>query len=76
MVEAILKDRGHVVPACVALEGEYGEKDICFGVPVVLGKGGVRRILELRLTDAEKAMLRKSAGEVRKGIDEVKTLLG
>jgi malate dehydrogenase len=76
MVEAILKDRGHLLPACVALEGEFGEKDICFGVPVILGKGGVRRIVELKLTEPEKAMLKKSAAEVRKGIDEVKTLLG
>jgi malate dehydrogenase len=76
MVEAILGDRGHLLPACVALEGEYGEKDICFGVPVVLGSRGVRRIVELRLTEPEKAMLRKSASEVRKGIEEVKGLLG
>ena len=76
MVEAVLKDRGHLVPACVALQGEYGEKDICFGVPVILGSGGMRRIVELRLTETEKAMLRKSASEVRKGIEEVRTLLG
>jgi malate dehydrogenase len=76
MVEAILKDRGHLLPACIALEGEFGERDICFGVPVLLGAGGVRRIVELRLTEAEKAMLRKSAAEVRKGIEEVKTILG
>ena len=76
MVEAILGNRGHLVPACVALDGEYGEKDICFGVPVILGTGGVRRIVELRLTEEEKAMLKKSASEVRKGIEEVKALLG
>ncbi len=76
MVEAVLKDRGHLVPACIALEGEYGEKDICFGVPVVLGARGVRRVIELRLTEPEKAMLKKSASEVRKGIEEVKGLLG
>jgi malate dehydrogenase len=76
MVDAILADRGHILPACVTLEGEYGERDICFGVPVVLGAKGVKRILELKLDDAEKAMLRKSAAEVRKGIEEVKPLLG
>jgi malate dehydrogenase len=76
MVEAVLKDRGHLLPACVALDGEYGEKDLCFGVPVVLGRGGVRRIVELTLTADEKEMLRKSAAEVRKGIDEVRALLG
>ena len=76
MVEAVVKDRGHLLPACVSLQGEYGEKEICFGVPVVLGAKGVRRIIELRLTEPEKAMLRKSAAEVRKGIEEVKGLLG
>jgi malate dehydrogenase len=76
MVEGILKDRGHLLPACVLLQGEYGEKDICFGAPVILGRGGMRRIIELRLTEPEKAMLKKSAGEVRKGIEEVKPLIG
>jgi len=76
MVDAVLADRGHLLPACVALEGEYGERDLCFGVPVIVGAGGMRRIVELRLTDQEKAMLRKSATEVRKGIDEVKSILG
>jgi malate dehydrogenase len=76
MVEAVLKDRGHLVPACVLLQGEFGEKDICFGVPVVLGAKGMRRIVELKLTEPEKAMLKKSASEVRKGIEEVKGLLG
>jgi malate dehydrogenase len=76
MVEAVLGNRGHLLPACIALDGEYGEKDICFGVPAVLGTGGVRKVVELRLTDAEKAMLKKSAAEVRKGIEEVKPLLG
>ncbi len=76
MAEAVLSDRGHLVPACVALEGEYGERDVCLGVPVVLGKGGMRRIVELRLTDAEKAVLRKSSDAVRQGIAEVQPLLG
>jgi malate dehydrogenase len=76
MVDAVLGDRGHTLPACVSLEGEYGESDLCFGVPVVVGAGGMKRIVELKLSDAERAMLKKSAGEVRKGIDEVKTILG
>ncbi|HEU4395379.1 MAG TPA: malate dehydrogenase [Planctomycetota bacterium] len=76
MVDAVLADRGHLLPACVLLEGEFGERDICFGVPVVVGAGGMKRIVDLKLSDAEKAMLRKSAAEVRKGIEEVKTILG
>lgn len=76
MVEAVLKDRGHLLPACTALEGEYGETGICLGVPVLLGNGGVRRVVELRLTEAEKAMLKKSADAVRTGIEEVRGMLG
>ena len=76
MAEGILKNRGHLLPACVYLDGEFGEKDICFGVPAILGAGGVRKIVELTLTEPEKAMLKKSAGEVRKGIEEVKPLIG
>ena len=76
MVDAVLADRGHLLPACVLLQGEFGERDICFGVPVVVGAGGMKRIVDLDLSDAEKAMLRKSAAEVRKGIDEVKSILG
>jgi malate dehydrogenase len=76
MVDAVLADRGHLLPACVLLQGEFGERDICFGVPVVVGAGGMKRIVDLKLSDAEKAMLKKSAAEVRKGIEEVKTILG
>ncbi len=76
MVEAVLKDRGHLLPACVALNGEYGEKDICLGVPVLLGGRGMRKIIELRLTEAEKSVLKKSADSVRKGIEEVAGMLG
>jgi malate dehydrogenase len=76
MTEAVLKDRGHLLPACVGLEGEYGEKDICLGVPVILGGRGMRNVVELRLTESEKAMLKKSADSVRKGIEEVGAMLG
>ena len=76
MVEAVLKDRGHLLPVCVALEGEYGEMDLCLGVPVILGSRGMRKVVELRLTEPEKAMVKKSAEAVRKGIDEVRPLLG
>ncbi|MCG3133521.1 MAG: malate dehydrogenase [Planctomycetes bacterium] len=71
MAEAIVKDRNHVLPASVWLQGEYGLRDVFCGVPVVLGKGGMKRIVDLRLDDAEKAMLVKSADDVRKGQTEV-----
>lgn len=71
MAEAIVKDRNHVLPASVWLQGEYGLRDVFCGVPVVLGKGGMKRIIDLRLDDAEKAMLVKSADDVRKGQTEV-----
>lgn len=65
VVESIVKDQKKVVASCVALDGEYGQKDICIGVPAVIGRGGVEKILELRLTDAEKALFEKSAAAVR-----------
>jgi len=76
MVEAILGDTGRIVPASTYLEGEYGFSGIYLGVPVALGKGGVRRIVELPLDAAEKAALAKSAENVKTGIAEAKPLLG
>jgi malate dehydrogenase len=75
MVEAILGDTGRIVPASAHLSGQYGFKDIYLGVPVQLGKGGVRRVIELPLDAAEKAALAKSAESVRTGIAEAKPLL-
>jgi len=66
MVEAILSDKRVVLPASVYLEGEYGLHDICFGVPVVLGRAGVERILEIRLTEKEKEALQRSVALIRK----------
>ena len=68
MAEAILKDKKRVVPASVLLQGEYGFNDIFFGVPVKLGAGGVEKIIELPLTNEEKALAEKSAGAVRDSI--------
>jgi malate dehydrogenase len=75
MVEAVLGDTGRILPCSAYLEGEYGMKDVYLGVPVALGKGGVRRVVELPLTDAERAALGKSADSVRTGIAEVKPLI-
>jgi malate dehydrogenase len=76
MAEAVVKDRRHVLPCSCWLQGEFGLKDVFCGVPAVLGKGGMQRILPLALNEAEKAMLTKSAEDVRKGQAEVAPFLG
>lgn len=65
MVEAILKDRKMILPCSVYLQGEYGLEDICFGVPVKLGRNGMEQILEVELNDEERAGLEKSAALIR-----------
>jgi malate dehydrogenase len=65
MVEAILKDRKMILPCSVYLEGEYGLHDICFGVPVKLGRKGVEQIIQIELTEAEQAAMNKSADLIR-----------
>ncbi|MTH52877.1 malate dehydrogenase [Bacillus mangrovi] len=65
MTEAIIKDQRRVIPAIAYLEGEYGFDGIYLGVPAVLGKNGLEQIIELELTEDEKAALEKSADSVR-----------
>jgi malate dehydrogenase len=65
MVEAILKDKKLIVPCSAYLEGEYGLRDLCFGVPCKLGRGGIEKILEFKLNPDERAMLGKSAALVK-----------
>jgi malate dehydrogenase len=65
MVEAIVRDEKRVITSSVALNGEYGQKDICMGVPVVIGRNGVEKILKYRLNASEKAAFDKSAAAVR-----------
>lgn len=65
MVEAIVRDQKRVFPVCTWLKGEYGMENIYLGVPVILGKGGIEKIIELDLNDEEKAMLNESAEAVR-----------
>ena len=71
MVESIVRDRKRVLPCAALLSGEYGYNDLFLGVPCVLGKGGVEKIIEMKLGDKEKAMLEVSANAVR---DVVKIL--
>ncbi len=72
MVEAIVKDKKRVLPCTAYLEGEYGLKDIYFGVPVKLGAGGVEQIIEIELTAEERTALQTSAKEVEGMIKELK----
>lgn len=65
LVEAIVRDEKKVFPCCVSLDGEYGQKDICLGVPVVIGKNGWEKIVDFKLNAEEKAAFDKSAEAVR-----------
>ena len=65
LVEAIVRDEKKVMPCCVYLEGEYGQNDICMGVPVVIGKNGWESIVYYKLNEEEQAAFNKSAEAVR-----------
>ena len=65
MVEAILRDQRRVFPVCVQLNGEYGVDNCYLGAPVILGKNGIERIIELDLNDEEKSLLKISEGHVK-----------
>lgn len=65
MVEAIVRDQRRIFPCCTWLTGEYGLKDIYLGVPVVLGKNGIEKVIELKLNDTEMEMLHSSAKSVK-----------
>ena len=71
MAEAILKNQRRVVPVSAYLTGEYGLNDIYFGVPVILGAGGIEKIITLKLSKEEEVMLQKSAAAVAKTRDEL-----
>lgn len=65
LVEAIVRDEKKLMPCCVSLEGEYGQSDICIGVPVIIGRNGWEKIVDFQLNDEEKAAFAKSADAVR-----------
>jgi len=65
LVEAIVRDEKKLIPCCVMLDGEYGQQDICIGVPVVIGKNGWEKIIDFHLTEEEQAKFNKSAEAVR-----------
>ena len=74
LVEAIVRDEKKLFSCCVALDGEYGQKDICLGVPVIIGKNGWEKILDFKLNETEQAAFNKSADAVRNMNDVLKTL--
>jgi malate dehydrogenase len=71
MVEAVLLDRKRVLPAAAFCSGQYGLENVFIGVPVLLGAGGVEKIIELKLDEGERAALHKSAADVAAGIKEL-----
>ncbi|HEX7473511.1 MAG TPA: malate dehydrogenase [Candidatus Limnocylindrales bacterium] len=74
MVESILLDRKRVLPCAVLLNGEFGTRDLFVGVPVVLGAGGMERVIEVALTADEQAAFDRSAGAVRELVDKLAAL--
>jgi malate dehydrogenase len=74
LVEAIVRDEKKLFTCCVSLDGEYGQKDICLGVPVIIGKNGWEKILDFKLSETEQAAFNKSAEAVRSMNDVLKTL--
>ena len=74
LVESIVRDEKKLFTCCVSLNGEYGQKDICLGVPVVIGKNGWEKIVTMDLSADEQAAFKKSADAVRSMNDVLKTL--
>lgn len=74
VVESIVRDYKRLIPCCVSLEGEYGQNDICIGVPAIIGRNGVEKIVDVKLNAEEKALFEKSAEAVRKTNDVLKEI--
>ena len=75
LVESIVRDEKKLFPCCVYLEGEYGQKDICIGVPVVIGKNGWEKIIDYNLTSDEQTLFNNSADAVRSMNSVLETLV-
>jgi malate dehydrogenase len=74
LVESIVRDEKKLFSCCVSLNGEYGQNDICLGVPVTIGKNGWEKIVDYKLNEAEQGLFNKSADAVRNMNDVLKTL--
>ncbi len=72
MAEAYLRDQKRTFPCSAWLDGQYGIKGLFVGVPVVIGAGGVEKVIELDLDDGERAMLTRSVESVRRSVAETK----
>jgi len=75
LVDSILNDQKKMIACSVFVEGEYGQNDICIGVPCIIGKNGVEEIVDIKLNDQEKALFSKSADAVRNMNDALKAIL-
>ncbi len=75
LVDSILNDQKKMIPCSVLLEGEYGQSDICLGVPCIIGRNGVEQIVDVNLNENEKALFAKSAAAVRSMNDALATVL-
>lgn len=75
LVDSILNDQRKMIPCSVYLEGEYGQSDICIGVPCIIGKNGVEEIVAINLDEKEKALFAKSADAVRNMNEALKSVL-
>jgi len=74
LVESIIHDQKKIIPCCTYLDGEYGQSDICIGVPVVIGKDGIEEIVDYKLNAEEAALFAKSAAAVRATNDVLKEI--
>ena len=75
MVAAVLGDQKRMISCSCLLEGEYGEKDLCIGVPAIIGRNGIEKIVEFNLNDEEKALFAASAAAVHKTNEALKAAL-
>ncbi|WP_159799733.1 malate dehydrogenase [Flavobacterium sp. MK4S-17] len=75
LVDSILNDQKKMIPCSVLLEGEYGQEDICLGVPCIIGKNGLEEIVDIKLDENEKALFAKSADAVRNMNADLKSVL-
>ncbi len=75
LVDSILNDQKRMIPCSVMLEGEYGQSDICIGVPCIIGRNGIEEIVDVQLNDAEKTLFAKSADAVRNMNADLKAVL-
>ena len=75
LVDSIVNDLNRIIPCSVFLDGEYGQKDICIGVPCIIGRNGLESIIDVKLNDQEKKKFTQSAGAVRNMNEALKEIL-